>query len=376
MNAFVCSSPVQVMRAIHMKMRHNICSDSADIFITHTCPKHKQIINNLKKINLFLNVYDADTSDIGSHVTGHLIFGHIPLAKIIRRTKYNKLFAFNIEGEVGQAIFNVNKHNPEFEYHCIEDAPVMYSIYEPPKYKWWHPFKWMGIDMQAYHVTTWWTSCPEFISLPVAFHTSSKEKLTPISIKDDAYLKAVNSVFEYKADDVLETADILIMDESFFTDGLMNDNADFKLYKRIQLHYPDKKIAVKMHPRTAYNRYAGNFQIMEKNDIPWELYVLNRAYNNEKKKLIQISIACTTMLSDKFMFGIEGMKIILAPLFYDKIKFLHESPRVSKLETQKYKMVKKLYKDPENFMIISTEDEIYKALDRLLEKQEQLNVQI
>lgn len=361
MIAFVCASSVQVMRAVHMKMRYEICEDHADIFLVPMCAGYERIANNLKKLNLFSNVYIADTKDIKGHVVAHLLFGNNPLAKIIKESKYDKLFTFNIESEVGQAIFNRNRRRTGFEHHCVEDGPSIYEIYEPPRYKWYHPYKWVGIDKQAYHITNWWTSCPEFIEVPESFHTI-KKRLLPIDVTDNEYIEAVNVVFDYETDEDLDMADILIMDESHYTDGLMIDNADYKFYEEIRKYYSDKKILVKLHPRTMHNRYAEHFQVMKKSNIPWELYVLNREQHNHKK-LIQIGIVCITMLSDRLMFGIEGKKIILAPLFYDKIRASQGVLRVGEEQTQKYEMIKKDYVYPQNLVIAYANKDVYEALD-------------
>ena len=68
MIAFVCSSPVQVMRAVHMKMRYEICADSADLFITYKCPGYQDLADQMKKNTVFSHVYVADTSNIKKHV--------------------------------------------------------------------------------------------------------------------------------------------------------------------------------------------------------------------------------------------------------------------------------------------------------------------
>ncbi len=365
MIAFVCGSPVQVMRAVHMKMRYEICKGKADIFITNFCSGHKQIAEKLDYLGIFDHVYEADISAIKRHMVFHLIYGNTLLAQTIRGQNYDKMFTFNIEGEVAQAIFAHNRDNPEFEHHCVEDGPNIYTLYEPPVYHWYHPFKWMGIDRQAYHITKWWTSCPEFIELPQSFHTE-KEKLVPIDINDREYLEKINIVFSYEENTQLEEADVLIMEESHYTDGLMIDNADFELYNEIRKKYSRKKFLVKLHPRTKINRFAETFDVMYKPDIPWELYVLNRVHN--PKKLIQISIACGTMLSDRFMFGIEGKKVILAPLFYDKVRITNGVKRINENETRKYELIKNTYKNPDDFVVAYSEANLYAALDRNFSK--------
>lgn len=365
MIAFVCASPVQVMRAVHMKMRMELCNDSADIYIPYKCPGYKEIASNLEKISIFKNVYPVDKPIWKSHVAFHLLFGHSALSKMIRRKSYTKLFGFNIEDEVTFALFNLNRNKKNFEYHCVEDGPNIYRIYEPKRHPWYHPFKILGIKQQAYHITRWWSSCSEFIVLPSSFYTTI-EKLPIISVHDEEYIKAIDSVFDYKEIPELENADVLIMDESHYVDGLMIDNADVSFYKEIQKRYPDKQFLVKMHPRTQENRYKTDFEIMRSTSLPWELYVLNR-HSKNNKDLIQISIVCGTMLSDRFMFGVEGKKIILAPLFYDKVKVpANGTPRVSEVETRQYECVKTRYHKPEDFIIAYSKEDVYTGLDRML----------
>ena len=74
------------------------------------------------------------------------------------------------------------------------------------------------------------------------------------------------------------------------------------------------------------------------------------------------------MMSDLFLFGIEGKKIIMAPLFYNKLRVTNNVPRISEADTRKYKLVKELYREPENFVIADTEEDIFLALDRFFDK--------
>lgn len=194
MIAFVCCSSVQIMRAVHMKMRYDIFSDNADIYVSYKCPGFKKLANSIKNTGIFRNVYAIDSFSLGKRQVLKLIFGNSDWSKIIRTNKYDKLVTFNIEDELAQAIFCINNKNPHFEHHCVEDGPNIYQIYEPPRYRWYHPFKWLGWDKQAYHINTWWTSCPEFITVPESFHTK-KRKLKTISCTDYEYINVVNQIF-------------------------------------------------------------------------------------------------------------------------------------------------------------------------------------
>lgn len=365
MMAFVCCSPVQIMRAMHMKMRYELFNQDADLFISNKCPAHEVFTKNCRKTKVFKHIYEGNTVQLGSHCLFKLMFGRSETAKIIKRQKYEKLIAFNVEDELTQALFNLNRKNKDFEYHCVEDGPGFYTIYVPPKYKWYQPAKILGWDRQIFHIKTWWTSCPELMEVPDELNTY-KSRLMPIDYNDMEYINVINTIFEYKECQELNKADVLIMDESHYVDGLMVDNSDYKLYLDIKEKYPQLNFLIKMHPRTKENRYKNSFNIMCSPSIPWEVYVLNR-FGKVKKDLVQISIACGSMVSDYFMFGIEGKKIVLAPMFYEKIRVTSNGVRrVTEQETINFKKIKAKYKHPENFVIAENVEDVYTALNYMI----------
>lgn len=371
MIAVICNSPVQLMRTVYMTLNHiEPIDESVDLYIGMGCPGSEKIYQTVEKTGLFHKVYCLDTRNLGKHQVFKLLYGRSEQAAIIQKEKYDKLIAFNIEDITAQAIYNQNKHNTNFEYHCMEDAPAIYTPYEPSRYRLWHPYHWLGIKQQAYHTDKWWSSCPEWIEVPKNFG-AKKERLLPIDKTDEKYRSLINGIFDYNEDRDLENADILIMEESHYTDGLMTENADYKIFTHIQERYSDKNILVKLHPRTKDNRFARTFKVMNNSTIPWELYVLNRIYKN-KKDLIQISIACGTMVSDKMMFGEEGKKIILAPIFYDLVKPLSSGvKRITPKITESFEKIKYAYSMPENLVIAYNEKDIYASLDKMFENREE-----
>lgn len=364
MIAFVCASPVQVMRAVNMKMRYYWCSDKADIYITKWCPNRETLKNNLIVENIFDNVYALDIDSLGKHSVLKLIYGKNDICRLLRSKSYDKLISFNIEDEITQALYNFNKKHKGFEYHCVEDCPNTYMIYEPQKYSWVHPYRYLGIEKQAYGINTWWSSCPKYIKLPQSFATHV-EQLKPISKDDSEYLRLINRVFGYEDCTELDNADFLIMDEAYFEDGMMIDNTDFELFCKIKEHYPHNNFLVKMHPRTKNNRYVDNFTIMGKSELPWELYFLNRVASN-KKPLVMIGIACGTLTSDRFMFGLDGKKIVLAPLFMNKLRIPNYGiPLITDERIKNYEAIRQEYKNRDDFFIVYNEDDVFDAIDAI-----------
>lgn len=363
MIAYVCNSPIQIMRAIYLKRAAFLSEEIGDLYIGAICPDKNKLISNIRKTNIFENVYEVSEKNLTRYDLMKYLYGISSKMRKIRRKRYDKLVSFNIEDYFVQALYNINYKTVGFEYHCVEDGPFLYQLYAPQRYGKYNFMNILGIKKQAFYAKKWWFSCPEYTVLPDGID-SEIEKLDPISPYDNDYLRLINTIFDYKPDKLLDQADLLIMEESHYTDGLMIDNYDFKLYKKLLDRYKGKKIIVKLHPRTDKDRFSPNgFKVLSNSKIPWELYVLNHIHNSTKP-IALVSIVCGTMFSDKFMFGVEGKKLLLGPLFYDSIKESNGVCRVNKREIMKYKDIRNTYVNKDDFCIANTEKEIYETLDK------------
>lgn len=367
MNAFICNSPMQIMRAIQLKTSVDYFEEDADIFISDIFNGAIMVADNLRKQKIFQTVILVNQRELDSKKLLTIFYGNNYILQKFSFHSYQKLIAFNVSAKQIDILYNLNKFNEEFEYHCVEDAPNTCLIPEYSQNRWYHPNKFVGLEQPCYHISKWWTSCPELISIPEVYHTT-KEKLPTINIFDEYLVRLINETFGYIKDKDLEEADVLIMDESHYQDGLMIDNADFKLYKKIKDRYKNAKLLVKMHPRTKDNRFEAEFKILKNSYIPWEVYALNRA-KNKSKDLLQISICCTTMVSDKLLFDYEGTKIFMAPLFYDKIRTGNDNaPRVCLDSTARIEKIRDTYHDKNQFIIVDSEDALFTILNQKLSK--------
>ncbi len=348
MNAFVCRTPVQLLRAIQVHLRMKEFSDSSDLYLDGVCSKieYKHRIDSLK---IFTNVYVVP-QERKKCQTARLMYGKNELAKVLRKKSYDKLISFNIEGITSQAIYNLNKHNKLFEYHCMEDAPSISPFYTPSCYNWKNYQYWLKIEKECFCITTWWASRPEYIELPKAINAPIK-KLPQIEFSDKELLTIENEVFGFIANSQLIEADAVIMEESFFTDGNMIDNYDYSLYVAIKKKYPTKSFLIKLHPRTIKNRFVDDFEILDAPGIPWELIVFNQG-NASNKDMLLISINCASIVSDLFMFGKEGKKLILAPIFLDKISLQNGHHRFSQYDIDNLYKVRELYSFPFFYIIL------------------------
>ena len=361
MNAFTVASLIQLIRAFQAKMRMKEFEDEADLFLGASMFNNEQLIQRLRDTKVFSNVYYADDSDYKSFKLMHLMYG--PDNKALRKNRYKKLISFNVENGASMALFNLNKDNPGFEYHCMEDSAMFCHVYIPQEYKHYHPYYLMGIRHECFHITTWWTSCPEFMEIPSVF-TDTVKKLPAISIEDQELRTVLNYVYDYPGNGKLDSTDLLIMEEAHHNDGRLPGNEDFELYKAIRERYPDKVIYIKLHPRTRVNRFDGIIDLLTIDKIPWELYEWNIAAMKQRD-VVQIGITCSTLFSGKFAFNYEGRKICLAELFNGKIPKVGNSDRLNGEIIAKIRRFKDLYRIQDNFVMPRTQEEVFEVLDKL-----------
>jgi hypothetical protein len=311
-------------------------------------------------------MFIIDLRKFGRAKSIRLIYGNSQQAKLIKNIKYKKVISFNEETSQSTALYNLNMRNEGFEYHNVEDSPSLYKIYAPIKYPNWNLNKLLGIDKPYYNTAAWWFSNPELVSVP-GIENANMRKLDQIDVNDEDFVSLANNVFDFSDDRVLEETDLLIMESGFFRDGMMLDNYDYLIFKKIRDSFPNKKITVKLHPRTSINRFEKDFGIIKTTWIPWELYVVNALKNNGYFP-VQTGISSSCFFSDKFLFNAELRKIVLAPLFKGKIK---DSPRGFLYAgddeiINRYKTLRETYRNPANMVIAYDIESVFVALNQWL----------
>lgn len=362
--AFICSQLIHIMRAIQLNRKVNEFIDEADIFINQTFKGAKAIATRLEKVGCFNRVYVIDPSKRG--MIGKMMWGYSKTAAELHRNKYDTVVCFNLESAIATVLFNLNKNKAGFSYHCIEDGPGLYNISIPRRYPRMHPYSILGLDKPFYHIDKWWFSKPEMMEIP--FDGQAKCTLPIFDIYDQEFTAIINEVFDYCPKSLPDDTDILIMEEAFYTDNTLTETInDLEIYDIIRKIFAHKRIVVKLHPRTRHNRFIPDFHVMDRQDIPWEVYLLN-LLRERKKVPIQIGIRCNTLQCDWLAFGVEGKKISLAPMFSENVK-----PNglgicdVSRQTIEQLCWIRSNYKNPGQFVIASNLQEVLSALHQWLD---------
>ncbi|MBR1854633.1 MAG: hypothetical protein IJ794_16065 [Lachnospiraceae bacterium] len=363
MIAFSCASYIQLIRAFQMHMRMDLFMEEADLYLVHKMFDNPALLNNIESTRVFRNVYYFDVETEGRM---KLLKDWNSFKKKFNNLDYNKLISFNVENVVSCFIYNHNKNHDRFEYHCAEDTPSIYKLYIPKNKKHIDPYKVLGLDRECFHIKTWWSGVPDLMNIPHMF-TKDIRKLPTIDVNDKELLQTINNAFGYTGNMYMEDTDVLFMEESHYTDGILPSNMDCVLFTSIRERYPHLKMQIKLHPRTKDNRFEGVIDELDVSKLPWELIAWNRIKETEKP-LVQVGIACGTLLSDKVLFDYEGPKIALIKMFKKAIQPKDGIYRVDDWLVDSYVKFRNDFKKPENFYMPELEEDIYSAMDKIFQK--------
>ena len=358
----MCQTPIHVFRSIHLKLT-TFSSENADIFLFSMFNGYIKIAENLEKTGLFSNVYTIGDENYASRnriETLKILLSNTYYKKILKQKYYDQVFVYNLDCIITYVAYNVlKKQNKKIIYNIVEDAPTFYDLkLENRKLRYFYRI--IGYKNPVYNADKWWYSYPNHMD---QLGNGEKVRLPQISRTDRDFKHYVNIVFEYQEDPQLLECDIIIMEEPFQKDGRLNNNEDAQLFKSLKKHIRDKKIVVKLHPRIDNDRYEGSYNVLPYTSIPWEVYTLNLKENAQKTI---ITLASTTAISSKIIYGDEPKVVLLFPLLEDKIIGFSEDDRFFD-DNRKMKIYKQkeIYTDKSRFIIINNKDELINELNNI-----------
>ena len=369
--AYFCRTPIQVFRTIQLQIQINV-EKKADCFIFDSFAGSKKIYENIKKSQIFNNIYyiaDKDTFAEGYFRTIRTIYKKSCFYNIISDALYDEIYFFNIYSMANDVVINIQKRkNNSLVVNMVEDGPSIYHIEHivTKTQKYIYPMLQLINPIDV--IDFWWFSKPEVMEV---FGSGKKKQLPQIDKSDKEIIRIINYIFDYKKLDELESAEIIFMEECYWNDGLLKGGEDYVLFKQIKQKFENENICLKLHPRTRENRFGNLFKVLPTNGIPWEVYALNMNMNNK----ILVSLSCATMISSKLLYGDETYSLLLYPLIIDKIidkisgqKYL-TSDRVVKINEQK-----KFYSNKSKFFVANDLNSAIEVLDNWLEEIRRQNV--
>lgn len=351
---------MHILRALAWK-KENL--KRVDIYIFSSFQGSEEIYNRLVEVKKCRNVYYIKKEEYSAKTSVDVIYRLIrrgKLRKLLKKVKYDKIYFFNSTYVLNTLVFTLaSKNNPNLELNYVEDCP---TLFDNEFYEWdWNwkmklIFPLIGMKNPAQFIHNYWFSAPEYMNYKGRAKVC---KLPKISRKDKSLKNLINQVFEYNPIGI-ENMDLIIMEESFFQDQRLLGNEDYIIFNEIRERFPKKNIVLKLHPRTEKDRFSSKFCVIGKQNIPWEVILLN----NDCSNICILSISCTTMVSGNLLFGDEPYIVYLYPLFKNIICTGKELYFNDALEKNLEKILE-LYHRKEKIKIIHKEEELFNYLENL-----------
>ena len=365
MIAFFCRTPYHVFRTVQLKFQIYGGID-AEVYIFDTFPNAEKVTDGLRQTNVFSDVFfikDKENFNYGKMGLVRSIYKKSYLKQLIDGKKYSELFFFNVFAMSNDVVINVVKQtNSSCIINMVEDGPTLYDIYLMDGFSQKVVYPVLGLWVPSKCIDYWWFSVPEKMHPP---GNGKKKRIPQVDKSVDGLIETVNTAFSYKENPVIRDAQILFMEECYWNDGLLKGNDDLELYKTIKDYYPELKSCVKMHPRTKINRFKDDFNVIEADGIPWEVYALNMDMTNK----IMISMLCSTMTSTKFLFGKETFSLLLYPMFVDKVREVKSGDiYFTENRLNQVKAQIELYDDQSKFVIAESLEQVFSTINSWLSR--------
>lgn len=362
----VCSTPLQIMNALNLKLTF-LKNEAVDLIILDHSKDNIIYYEELKKLNFFNDCFFLRTRNMNGgsseikwirylKTANHYLRKNKLLKQsIVFNKKYEEFFVCSPDLPSQIIYYHIKKINPSVRLNMLEEGTFAY-YYFLHKYnllkKMFTKFIFGGKTFKNYQKA--YIYRPDFME--ESGENIELKKLPFIDKKNKEIVQIFNKVFEYENTDSVEWEQkVFYFDQPFQYQSInksvkkLVDFISTKLTPKFQLN-------IKLHPRTDENEFGNKVHVMQTR-VPFELVVAN----NEVKDKILISVFSSACLNPKIMFDEEPYVILLYKLI-DLSLLTNLNERSFNLANK----VKESYKAKNKFFIPETFEELSEILDFLL----------
>lgn len=364
MIAFISSTLHQTWNSIIMAKKL-FPQEKCDLFILDFCSSYNEIANELRKEDIFENIYPCQIAkfqccDIKNPITRKIRkcmyfigWKHFLRQSVHITKQYDRVFvAFNDEPSCF-LMTQMKALNPNIKPCYFEDGANDYIADAHPKHRGFKKFfgTLFGIDYSiGDSIDTTYVVSPPCVA-------SSDYILETIPIIDpdkDLELKAImNRVFSYDPYVINERSVFLY--SPFQTIEFAEKS--HQIVHKIIANYGIDKLLFKDHPRVPAVGYDGIRKYPREKETLWECVSMNNDCSNK----VLISVISTSMYIPKLLFNQEPILVFLFRLIP---AFSNEKRAKSFYEF--VLRLRSLYSDPSKVIIPETEEELFAYLDGVM----------
>lgn len=318
---FICNTSFQIMMALLFRMTI-LKEDDVDIFVSDILPGAEELSANIKQSNAFSEVFLCKEYDIDKTVRQQNRYTAIKnmiwrgnICKDILKNitkRYDELYTSDVFYTTNVMYEKLLKYNSDIKVYYFEENPFK-TLNEGGPFEDLAHYQGIGL-MSCIKKIFGVKSIQGNIAgaYTVVYKEMSKRYFQWLDVPKiprsdlSTYIKIANSFWKYDEHAYTNLNGIVYMEGAYFTDGF-NSFDDLAILNDIKECVDNEQITVKLHPRTRVNRFAPDFNVMECNSLPWELFMLN----NSSKNLVTITIASTSAFLSKMYWDIDQKSIML-----------------------------------------------------------------
>jgi Alpha-2,8-polysialyltransferase (POLYST) len=320
-NAFVCCTPYHVIVSVHMA-RNLYTNDRNEIFISNHFGDSIKIYKNLKKSDLFHNVYYVTDKELSydksflkiSKIKGFLFNEKKSILSEEIDFNYDKLFLFT-HSFFSILITNlVKKNNKNAQISMVEEGIMTYLLgtnnlkdkiknYIDIICKFFLNKRFLNPKMVNYI----------YLFEPKLYSGNFNYKLRKIPKipLDSNFCSKLNEIFNYSAQSNFKTAKFIFFDQSFGIDK--NKQIDErKVIEELLNFLINDEVLIKLHPRDSKDKYQDlNLKNVNNSNYPWEII----CYNEEIKNRVLIAVNSSAVFTPQILFRKMNSIILLHKVF-------------------------------------------------------------
>lgn len=310
---FLCNTVYQVIIAVWLKISVFEKND-ADIIISNHMNGYKGIAENIKKTEIFDEVYTVDSLDC-SRYRVHYKNRYYDLLHECFKTRelsryfdincdYSELYVSNLDGFT-KLLFSVLNKKFGTKICMFEDGTSTYSKFYERFYENTRPVK-NKHNFIVYNVFKNKSVYGNVVCLWVLNKNAllwkpkyEVKQIPPIEV-DQKYKSIINTIFDYENSTDRYEEKYIYFEESFYADTKYME--DVELVNKISELVGKENILIKIHPRNPVNRFKElGYKTNNDLSIPWEVILMNNDFSDK----VLITIGSQTIITPCILFNMH-----------------------------------------------------------------------
>ncbi|HAK44251.1 MAG TPA: hypothetical protein DCM59_18120 [Clostridium sp.] len=320
----LCETPYQII-VVSKIISTFYKNTDVDIIITNHISGGEELVNRLKKSNLFNDAFYLKTKNLKrnakidsllNYINKYLRVNKLLKEADYRNNKYNTFLFCNIDIVSQHLITFLNRHST-VEVVMFEDGLSSYTeLYGKFFRNYTESIN--ILDKIRYRLLRGKFSLiegiyvfnPQYVEWKSYFPIIGIPKITK---KDEKLIQELNQIFLYTDSRNEYNYKYIYFEESYFADGYAVN--DIELVNKISQLVGKENIVIKIHPRNPINRFKKyGYNTNKITSIPWEIIALNMKLEDK----VLITIASGSVMNPLIIMGMNLNAIML--FNYEELK--------------------------------------------------------